>query len=125
MLTDTTFWVDLLRERQQGPRGAAHAFVAAHRPHELSVSIISWGELAVGVEHSMELENILRRVAVHALSRQVAWEASRIQRQLLASGAQMGENDNWIAATALTLGLRLVTRDEAFVRVPRLRVVRY
>ena len=55
----------------------------------------------------------------------MAWRASRIQRQLLESGKQLGENDNWIAATALTLGLRLVTRDDAFRRVPRLRVIGY
>jgi predicted nucleic acid-binding protein len=59
------------------------------------------------------------------LPRQVAWEASRIDRELSQTGQRLGENDNWIAATARTWGLTLATRDEAFGRVPRLRIVRY
>jgi predicted nucleic acid-binding protein len=37
----------------------------------------------------------------------------------------LGENDNWTAATARVWGLRLVTRDAAFARVPKLTVVSY
>jgi predicted nucleic acid-binding protein len=59
------------------------------------------------------------------LHRQVAWEAGRIERELAEDGARLGENDNWIAATARTWGLRLVSRDAAFTRVPRLGVVSY
>jgi len=55
----------------------------------------------------------------------VAWEAGRIERELAEHGQRLGENDNWIAATARTWGLRLVTRDEAFTRVPGLTVVGY
>jgi hypothetical protein len=57
------------------------------------------------------------------LPQQVAWEASRIAREI--AGQRLGENDNWIAATARVWGLRLVTRDNAFARVPKLSVVRY
>jgi len=59
------------------------------------------------------------------LPRQIAWEASRIERELARTGARLGENDNWIAATARAWGLRLVSRDIAFQRVPRLNVLRY
>lgn len=59
------------------------------------------------------------------LHRQVAWEASRIERELSARGERLGENDNWIAATARAWGLRLVKRDNAFDRVRSLNVVRY
>jgi len=44
---------------------------------------------------------------------------------LAQTGGRLGENDNWIAATARTWGLRLVSRDEAFTRVPKLDVVSY
>ncbi|MBI4622738.1 MAG: PIN domain-containing protein [Verrucomicrobia bacterium] len=37
----------------------------------------------------------------------------------------LGENDLWIAATAMYHGLSLVTRDKAFSRVPGLRVTGY
>ena len=125
MLVDTTFWADLERERRQGQRGPARQFLTRHRTHELRISIITWGELATGVSAVDELERLLSGVRVLMLPRQVAWRASRLQRQLAETGGELGENDNWIAATALTWGLRLVTRDEAFRRVPRLNVVSY
>jgi predicted nucleic acid-binding protein len=125
VLVDTTFWADLERERRQGRLGPARRFIGLHRSHELRISIITWGELAVGVGTVAELDRLLSGIRVLMLPRQVAWCASRLERQLAASGNEIGENDNWIAATALTWGLRLVTRDEAFRRVPGLRVVGY
>lgn len=125
MLTDSTFWIDLLEERHENRRGRASAFIARHRSHELYVSIITWGELAEGFEDYGGLETFLRRVPVLMLPQQIAWEASRIQRELAQSGGRLGENDSWIAATARAWGQRLVTRDRAFDRVPRLRLARY
>lgn len=125
MLTDTTFWVDLAEERANRQAGRAHAFLATHRAHDLEVSIITWGELAAGVNEPEELDRLLRRVRVLMLHRQIAWEAGRIERELVQTGARLGENDNWIAATARTWGLQLVSRDAAFTRVPRLNVIRY
>jgi tRNA(fMet)-specific endonuclease VapC len=125
MLTDSTFWIDLWDERRSYHTGPAHNFIARHRSQSLEVSIITWGELAVGFQNSNTLEGFLKRVRVLSLSRQVAWEASRIQRELQNVGGQLGENDNWIAATARVYGLRLITRDAAFQRVPRLTVATY
>ncbi len=125
MLTDTVFWVDLFRERARGEIGPARSFIRTNRLQEFSVSIITWGELAAGVEHWNEMDHLLRRIHVHPLAKHVAWQASRIERELTGTGGRLGENDNWIAATALSFGLRLVTRDAAFHRVPRLRIVAY
>ena len=125
MLTDTTFWIDLGRERQRRVQGPATAFINKHRSYRFSISIVTWGELAAGFEHVADLERFLRRVTVHFVPLQVAWEASRIERAMSAAGERLGENDNWIAATALAFGLRLVTRDEGFRRVPRLNLVTY
>ena len=125
MLTDTTFWIDLLEERANGEEGPAHQFIARSRRHSLRVSLITWGELAAGVESSQALYDLLNRVRVLPLPLHVAWEASRIERELSRTGARLGENDNWIAATARAWGLRLVSRDAAFRRVPRLRVISY
>jgi predicted nucleic acid-binding protein len=36
----------------------------------------------------------------------------------------MGVNDSWIAATAMALGVPVVTQDEDYVRVPGLEVAR-
>ena len=125
MLTDTTFWVDLAQERERGRRGAAHLFLARHRTQNLEVSIVTWGELAAGVNRPEELDRLLRRVRVLMLHRQIAWEAGRIERELAAAGARLGVNDNWIAATARAWGLRLVSRDGVFTRVNGLSVVSY
>ena len=46
----------------------------------------------------------------------------RTKAALDASGVNLGDNDLWIAATALTLGAVLVTRDHIFTRVPGLQV---
>lgn len=125
MLTDTTFWIDLAEEQTLGRRGPAHQFLAQHRAQSLEVSIVTWGELAAGVETPTELDRLLRRVRVLMLHRQIAWEAGRIERELAETGMRLGENDNWIAATARAWGLRLVSADVAFRRVSRLRVVSY
>ena len=125
MLTDTTFWIDLLEERRGGQRGPASTFIARHRAFDLFVSIVTWGELAEGFPELEGPNVLLRGVRVLMLTHQIAWEASRIQRELAATGGRLGENDSWISATARTWGHRLVSRDGAFGRVPRLHVVRY
>jgi predicted nucleic acid-binding protein len=125
VLTDTTFWIDLLKERSEGKKGSTSTFLHRHRSAPLEVSIVTWGELAVGFGDSNELNLLLRRVRVLNLHLQVAWEASRIERELAQHGQRLGENDNWIAATARAWGLRLVSRDDAFQRVQGLNVLRY
>ncbi|MGO8766955.1 MAG: PIN domain-containing protein, partial [Limisphaerales bacterium] len=56
-------------------------------------------------------------VPVHEVFRgQTVWQASRIARELNAEGGRLGENDNWIAATARAWGFRLISRDNAFSR---------
>jgi predicted nucleic acid-binding protein len=125
VLTDTTFWVDLLQERRDQRRGPASQFKARHRAFALEVSIVTWGELAAGFNSPAALDHLLRKVRVLNLHLQVAWEAGRIEQELAQRGARLGENDNWIAATARVWGLRLVSRDTAFERVTGLTVVRY
>ena len=125
MLTDTTFWIDLLEERRDKLSGPAATFLAQNRSTSLEVSIITWGELAPGFNSPAELNQLLRRIRVLHLHLQVAWEAGRIERELAVEGQRLGENDNWIAATARTWGLRLVTNDRAFARVRGLTVVSY
>ena len=122
MVTDTTFWVDLERERRQRRRGDAHQFLARHRAQTLAVSIITSGELAVGFQTPHELERLLRRVRVIMLHKHVAWEASRIRREVAES---LNQNDYWIAATARASGQRLVSNDADYDRVPRLMRLRY
>ena len=125
MLTDTTFWIDLAQEQARHQTGPAHHFLSRHRAHDIQVSVITWGELAVGVESPADLDRLLRRIRTLGIPLHVAWEAGRIQRELQSTGGILGENDLWIAATARAWGMRLVTRDRAFTRVSRLNVTVY
>ena len=103
--------------------GTSHVMIMGEAPGELEArdSIPFHPKAPAG----STLDRLLRRVRMLMLHRQVAWEAGRIERELAQTGGRLGENDNWIAATARTWGLRLVSRDEAFTRVPRLDVVSY
>jgi len=48
---------------------------------------------------------------------------ARLRVALRDSGLRMTVNDSWIAATAMTLGVPLVTQDEDYVEVPGLAVI--
>ncbi len=52
--------------------------------------------------------------------RAMAYRAAAIQSRL---PHRLGENDAWIAATALAYDADLAGREPAFARVPRLRYV--
>lgn len=56
------------------------------------------------------------------VSRPVARHYGRLKSRLEASGRPAGENDLWIAATALAHGLVLVTRDAGLAGAPELQV---
>ena len=50
-----------------------------------------------------------------------AWASLRLA--LRDAGLQMGVNDSWIAATAIALGLPLVTQDDGYLHAPGLEVI--
>jgi tRNA(fMet)-specific endonuclease VapC len=56
----------------------------------------------------------------------IAWETSRIARELKGKGLHIGDNDVWIAATALAHGLPLVSNNAQHLgRVKGLRLLGY
>jgi predicted nucleic acid-binding protein len=124
---DTSFLIDLVKERRAGD-GPAHRFLQTNLNAELALSTTALGELAEGFgdeEHPVFLA--LRRT--HRLldvDEEVALAYGRITRELRSRGALIGTNDLWIAATALRYGLPVVTADvEHFGRVEGLEVVSY
>lgn len=118
LLLDTSFLVDYEAEVVAARIGPARALVRARPREPIGVSVISVGEFAEGFAHPREVEAFLARFRIVALSRSIAYRAAALQANL---AQRLGENDAWIAATALAYDATLVGRERAFERVPRLR----
>jgi predicted nucleic acid-binding protein len=121
MICDTVFLSDLFDERRASQQGPAAAFLAAHRRIPFLVTVISVGEVAVIFADQTEARRFLSAFRILRLTPEIAFTAAAIDRELLASGHRLGENDNWIAAFCRYYGQPLISRDRAFDRVPGLR----
>ncbi|MBO0886274.1 MAG: type II toxin-antitoxin system VapC family toxin [Acidimicrobiales bacterium] len=102
-------------------------------PEELGVSIITIGELRVGVLAASDVRLRDRRLvtltAAMALDPvpiddSVAEHWSRLRVLLRDSGQRMPVNDSWIAATAMALGVPVVTQDDDYIELGELPVIR-
>jgi predicted nucleic acid-binding protein len=101
-------------------------------PSGLAVSIITIGEIRAGVLAADDLETRDRRLntLLTALSLnpipiddRVAEAWARLRVTLRDSEIRLEINDSWIAATAMALGLPLVTQDADYIAVPGLEVI--
>ncbi len=101
-----------------------------HRSIEIAVPMTVFGELLVGAEKSSQPERILgeikallERHELIAVTEEVARAYARIRADLEKRGVTIGENDLWIAATALMHDATLVTNNTAeFSRVSGLKI---
>ena len=102
-------------------------------PDEIAVSVITIGELRAGVLAATDLETRDRRLATLTLALTLqpvpiddpvaeAW--ARLRVLLRDSGKRMPVNDSWIAATAMSLGVSVVTQDADYVDLAGLEVTR-
>jgi hypothetical protein len=102
-------------------------------PDEISVSVMTVGELRAGVLAADDVETRDRRLATltQALMMEAvpvdgrvadSWALLRIR--LRDSGQRMPVNDSWIAATAMSLGVPVVTQDDDYVEVDGLQVIK-
>ena len=121
-LADTSLFIARVR-----PRLARESV-----PDVLAVSVITIGELRAGVLAAADVATRDRRLATltAALSLEPipidevvaeAWAILRVQLRDL--GRRMPVNDSWIAATALALGVPVVTQDDDYVELPGLDVL--
>jgi len=102
-------------------------------PDQLAISVVTIGELRAAVLDASDVASRDRRLATLAAALDVeplpvdgavatAW--ARLRAQLHECGLSMPVNDSWIAATALALGVPVVTQDGDFDGVPGLDVIR-
>jgi predicted nucleic acid-binding protein len=104
-----------------------------HHPKEIGVSIITVGELRLGVLAATDPRIRGQRLAtlldVESLSplpidRAVAHAWAQLVLDLKASGRRMPINDSWIAATSIAHGLPVISQDADYDDVPGVQVIR-
>ena len=117
LLLDTSFLVEYEREFAANVVGPLRRMVQG-RKDAVAISIVTLGEFAEGFADKSQVEMFLRRIIVVQLSRTIVYKAAALQRAL---PQRLGENDAWIAATALAYNAELVGQENAFKRVPRLK----
>jgi predicted nucleic acid-binding protein len=117
LLLDTSFLVEFEDELAGGRHGPATALLSARRTMSAAISIVTLGEFAEGFLDPVALNNFVTPFRVVQLSRMIAWRTALLQTSL---AQRLGENDAWIAGTAIAYGATLVGRERSFARVPRL-----
>lgn len=127
-LLDTNALSDFVREN---PQIAAH-LEGMGAPDRVFTCVIVFGEVKHGIERlprsrrRQELEEKTAKALTVCKCKPVPIAAAdhyaRVKTHLERAGLPLDENDLWIAATALTWGARVVSRDEHFRRVPGLTV---
>ncbi len=94
-------------------------------PGQAVMSVITWGELMLGVEKSQHrtrsleiLERVREIIPVIGVDERVGTRYGAIRGELESAGRTIGPNDLWIAAHAQTLGIALVTNNTGeFARI--------
>jgi predicted nucleic acid-binding protein len=120
LLLDTSVLIDLEQELAENEVGPARSFLGKNGREALACSTVTVGELACGAEEEA-VRFFLRRLRKIPLSEAVAYRAGALERDLRRVGLRLGENDNWVAATALHYSATLVYTDSDFARVPGLK----
>jgi tRNA(fMet)-specific endonuclease VapC len=125
-LLDTNICIYIARNR---PPTVARRFARA-APGSLGISIITWGELCFGAAKSTDparaqalLDAFAREIAVLELPAEAGRHHGNVRAALQKAGTPIGNNDLWIAAHALALGVELVSNSaREFERVPGLKL---
>jgi predicted nucleic acid-binding protein len=114
-------------------REAGRTLDVARLPEELAVSVITVGELRAGVLAASDTATRDQRLATLTevlsldplpIDTAVASAWARLRLDLRDAGLRMPVNDSWIAATAITLDLPVVTQDDDYRDMPGLQLIR-
>ena len=110
-------------------KGQTELFSLFDDMENLYVSSISVGELMYGAELSQKKDNnsagyysFCEQMKVLNVDMEIAKRYGKIKSVLKLKGRPIPENDIWIAATALTANLSLVTADSDFENIPDLLI---
>jgi len=101
---------------------------------EWGVSAITLGELRLGVLRAQDPEAASRRLSTYQLAQRFepigvdeavseAW--ALLVSRLRAAGRKAPINDSWIAATAIAVGVPIVTQDADYDAMPGVQVIKF
>ena len=124
-LADTSIFVGIEAARFDAKRFAGY---------EWGVSVITLGELRLGVLHAAGPEAAARRLSTYQLAQRFepltvdeavseAW--ALLVSRLRAAKLRVPINDSWIAATALTHDIPVVTTDSDYDAMPDVEVIKF
>lgn len=125
-LLDTNICIYIAKQR---PPAVARRF-ARLAVGTVGMSLVTYGELRYGAEKSARgaeamatLAQLVELIPVLEPSVAVGESYGTLRAQLERLGAPIGNNDLWIAAHALALGVTLVSNNtREFARVPKLKL---
>ncbi|TDD11189.1 type II toxin-antitoxin system VapC family toxin [Nonomuraea deserti] len=123
-LADTSVFIGLEAERFDAARFA---------DYEWGVSVVTLGELRLGVLQARDSETSARRLSTYQLAERFepivideavsdAW--SLLVSRLRVAGRKAPINDSWIAATAIAHKVPVVTQDSDYDEMPGLDVIK-
>ncbi len=123
-LADTSVFIGLEAERFDASRFSGF---------EWGLSVITLGELRLGVLQAKDPDSASRRLSTYQLAQR--FEALTVDEQvsdawallvsrLRAEGRKAPINDSWIAATAIAHGIPIVTQDADYDHMPGVQVIK-
>jgi predicted nucleic acid-binding protein len=125
-LLDTNAVSDLMRDQAQ-----VKARVGKHAD-PIGTGVVVVGEIRYDLNRlpagkkrtdlEARAQNILAALRIEPVTEPIADAYGRLKASLESQGLNLDDNDLWIAATAITHGDLLVTRDQIFSQVPGLQV---
>lgn len=125
---DTTFFIDLQREKRIADFGAAHSFLRQHSAAGIFVSAVALGEFAEGFPSVTDpsLQRLTASLEVLEIDQEVSLIYAANARRLRRRGKLIGSNDLWIGCCAVRHGMPLVTRNpDHFRRISGIEVIEY
>jgi tRNA(fMet)-specific endonuclease VapC len=125
-MLDTNICIYIVKHRPAEVR----ARFERSKPGQLVMSIVTYGELWYGAQKGSDppkalelLQSFIRDVPVELLGASAGEAYGEIRATLEKQGRLVGNNDLWIGAHALSLGLTVATNNEReFKRIPGLLI---
>jgi predicted nucleic acid-binding protein len=120
LLFDTSALIELESELAGCEVGAVRSYLGRNLGSDVACSTVSIGEFACG-SNETATRILLRKLRKIPLTEAIAYRAATLDKLQLSKGQRLGENDTWIAATAMHYSATLVHVDKNYLRIAGLK----